>query len=297
MGKRYAVIGDLMLDIRVEGEVERISPEAPVPVFRETRRSCSLGGAGNVAANIESLMQKEDAVRLFAVYDRDTPGAWSTIPSCSGVDLAEFCWNRGDTTTKTRFFARGQQLFRVDNEMTHDITAEEVDYLFDRLVAYAPDAIIFADYRKGVCVLSLVRRVIEWATGRGIPVYVDAKPGAVCLYEGATLMKMNRKEYADVVRNARPLPYSRFGALVITQDKGGAVSKQHKGRIVPETHHVATNPNPVDVTGAGDTVLAALAVGITEGMDVHEATEWAMKAAGVAVGKPGTTVVRRWEVE
>ena len=301
--RRIAVIGDAMLDVYLRGEVERISPEAPVPVVRVRERRYALGGAANVAQNVAAIGA---SCELVAAVGADSGGeTLRAMLATSEVGAGALVTVRRPTTTKTRIVARSQQVVRVDEEEDSDLEGEEVD----RVIAAArgaidrADALVFEDYNKGV----LVSRVIEDATARAkrrdIPVVVDPKYKNFFAYRGATIFKPNRRELeaalgaAVDLEHAEALPETlrRLGAehLLLTLGEKGMALISGGGEIKP----VPTAARQVyDVVGAGDTVTAYLATVLAAGGTAAEAAVIANYAAGVEVGKPGAATVTPDEV-
>src|SRR5688572_5053863 len=174
-GRRVAIVGDAMLDVYLRGDVERISPEAPVPVVRVRERKHALGGASNVAQNVSALGATPE---LVAVHGDDVPGTQlREMLRALGAETRGLGVAARPTTTKTRIVARGQQVVRVDEEVDADLDGDDIDRLHaavDRAVADA-DALVLEDYNKGVLVTSVITRAIAAARARRIPVVVDPK--------------------------------------------------------------------------------------------------------------------------
>ncbi len=298
-GKRILVLGDVMLDTFVYGHCTRISPEAPIPVVRHEREDVMLGGAGNVARNIAALAG--EAV-LIGLVGEDVAGATlrARVAAEPGIE-ADLVDDGRPTTQKVRFIAAQQQMLRVDTEQTH---AADPSLLLTAFLRQLPraDAVILSDYAKGVLSPALLRQTIEAARSAGVPVIADPKSTDVSRYDGVTLMTPNASEAsaaagiacedddAEVAIAAERLmermPASP--ALLITRGARG-MTLAERGRDVL---HLPTLAREVfDVSGAGDTVIATLALGIAAGLPIAEATELANVAAGLAVSKPGTAVV------
>jgi D-beta-D-heptose 7-phosphate kinase/D-beta-D-heptose 1-phosphate adenosyltransferase len=301
--RRIAGVGDAMLDVYLRGEVERISPEAPVPVVRVRDRRFALGGAGNVAHNVRAVGAACDLVGAVG----DDAGGRQLCSMLGDIHTGMECLIRvaRPTTTKTRIVARSQQVVRVDEEEDADLAGEEVERLLDavRRAIHTADALVLEDYNKGV----LVPRVIEAAMGaardKGIPIVVDPKHRNFFLYRGATIFKPNRRELAealgadvDVDRDSA-LADSRqrleADHLLLTLSERGMVLVSAAGSI----KRVPTAARAVyDVVGAGDTVTAYLALALAAGGSATEAAVIANYAAGVEVGKPGAATVSPHEV-
>ncbi len=296
---RLAVVGDLILDEYVLGTPERISPEAPVPVARVESRYYLLGGAANVAANVRVL--GADVV-LFGAVGEDAQGkVLVDMAEEVGVNLSGVVVDESrPTTLKTRVLAlpTRQQLLRLDREEGGAIAQGFVDELLARLEVAGPfQAILISDYRKGVVVPGLVEKI----AGRfpQVPVLVDPKGEDYSLYRGAYLVKPNRREALAL---ASPLEEGVERIFTATGCHWTLVTLGAEGMVLfsrdGERRDFAGRAREVyDVTGAGDTVLAALGVFLGEGVSVEEAVSLANLAAGLAVEKVGTAVVYREEVE
>ncbi len=300
---RLAILGDAMLDVYLRGDVDRISPEAPVPVVRVRERKQALGGAANVAQNAAALGARTE---LVAAVGSDLAGAeLRTMLAALGADTRGLITTARPTTTKTRVVARGQQVVRVDEEVDADLAGAEVAALeaaLDRAVAEA-DALVLEDYNKGVLVEPVIRRAIAAARARGIPVVVDPKYRNFFAYAGATIFKPNRRELEAALGaavdlehpEALPAVLARLGAerLLLTLSERGMALIEPDGRI----HRIPTTAREVfDVVGAGDTVTAYLAGMLAAGATPFEAAVIANFAAGVEVGKAGAATVSAGEV-
>jgi D-glycero-beta-D-manno-heptose-7-phosphate kinase len=293
-GKRVLVVGDAMLDRYWFGAVERISPEAPVPVVRVTRDEERLGGAANVALNVKSLGAQ---CTFMTVVGTDEPGQklrtlleQQQIATVLGSDPKLY------TIVKLRVIGRSQQLIRIDfeNQPDHEVLQQLLtDY---ERVLPEHDAVLFSDYGKGG--LTHIPRMIEMARAAGIPVLVDPKGADYGRYAGANVITPNRAELAQVVgswsdetdlqRRALELR-QRLGldALLLTRSEEG-MSLFDGG----QPFHVKALAREVfDVTGAGDTVIAAMATLVACRLDLRHATTLANRAGSIVVGKFGTATV------
>ena len=296
---RVLVVGDAMLDRYLFGEVERISPEAPVPVVRVTREEDRLGGAANVALNVRAL---GPAVTLITVVGDDEPArrleallAKQAIESHLGRDPQLY------TSVKLRVIGRAQQLVRVDfeNQPDHEVLTGMLSH-FEHTVP-ACGAVIFSDYGKGG--LTHISDMIERGRAAGKPVLVDPKGGDYARYAGASVVTPNRTELTQVIgpwsseqqleeRVANLRQAHRLDALLLTRSEEGMSLFDADGhvRIGAEAREV------FDVTGAGDTVIAALAAMLAAGLSLREAMPIANRAGGVVVGKFGTATASFEEV-
>ncbi|MHB1312041.1 MAG: bifunctional heptose 7-phosphate kinase/heptose 1-phosphate adenyltransferase [Gemmatimonadaceae bacterium] len=315
---RIAVIGDAMLDVYLRGDVDRISPEAPVPVVRVTERKDALGGAANVAQNVAALGAR---CEMVSVIGDDLAGTrLAQLVGAHGGETRGLVKTRRPTTTKTRVIARAQQLIRVDEELDADITGDEVQVLLaavDRAVADA-DAVILEDYNKGVLVVPVIEHAIAKARARKIPVVVDPKYRNFFAYRGATVFKPNRRELEAALGAAVDLDHpdalpgvlQRLGVdqlLLTLSERGMALGQGADGRrrtadgranaAAVVVDRIPTTAREVyDVVGAGDTVIAYLAAMLAAGATPLEAAKIANYAAGVEVGKLGAATVSPAEV-
>jgi D-beta-D-heptose 7-phosphate kinase/D-beta-D-heptose 1-phosphate adenosyltransferase len=298
---RLLVVGDVILDRYVWGAVERISPEAPVPVVRVTRESTMLGGAGNVARNLVSLGAQ---VRFAAVVGEDDPGAeiarllsdWKIDPAGLAPDPDR------PTTVKTRVIARAQQVVRFDRESDEPIGAASARRLVAsaRASAALVDGVILQDYGKGVLTDEVVRELMALFRERALPVFIDPKSEHWDLFHGAELVKPNLREAAEVarIRVRQPEDVLRVGRAVLerTRARTLAITQGDLGMTLFHAdggvEQVPTRPRAVaEATGAGDTAIAALALARLAGAEWPEAARIANAAAGVVVGVPGTSTL------
>lgn len=302
-GRRVAVVGDAMLDVYLRGEVERISPEAPVPVVRVKERKLALGGAANVANNIVTIGA---ACELVAAVGDDVAGATlREMLRKVKTETRSLVKVRRPTTTKTRVVARSQQLVRYDEEDDADLDASETELLLSALrnAVDQADALVLEDYNKGVLVHQVIRSAIDWANEKGIPVVVDPKYRNFFEYRGATIFKPNRRELESALGaavdlehpEALPSTFGRLGVehLLLTLGEKGMALISADGEI----GRIPTTAREVyDVVGAGDTVTAYLASILAAGGTPAEAAVIANFAAGVEVGKLGAATVTKAEV-
>jgi len=296
---RLLVVGDVMLDRYWFGEVNRISPEAPVPVVKVERQEERLGGAANVARNAASLGAV--TALLSVVGDDDAGRALGRLLEEGQIDAGLHVDNDIDTIVKLRVIGRQQQLLRIDFETppSHEILQAKLAD-FERRVADA-DVVILSDYGKGG--LTHIAEMIRIARAAAKPVLVDPKGDEWGKYAGATVITPNRSELREVVGR-----WSSEEELITKSQKLRAdlgleallVTRSEEGMTLfadGETHHQAAKAREVfDVSGAGDTVIATLAVMIAAGADWAEAIRVANVAAGIVVGKLGTAVVTRQEL-
>ena len=296
---RVLVVGDVMLDRYWYGAVDRISPEAPVPVVRVTREEERGGGAANVALNVAALGAQ--ATLLTVVGDDEASHKLEKLLAQTGVKT-ELRRDAGlKTTVKLRIIGRQQQLIRLDFENTPDqeILASQTAR-FDELLP-AHDAVLFSDYGKGG--LAHISAMIAKARAMGKPVLIDPKGSDFSRYQDATVITPNRAELQEVVgawqseeqllAKAQGLR-SQLGlaGLLLTRSEEGMSLFEDSG-----ASHVSAQAREVfDVTGAGDTVIATMAVLLGAGMTLQQALPWANRAGGVVVGKFGTATVQLEEL-
>jgi D-beta-D-heptose 7-phosphate kinase / D-beta-D-heptose 1-phosphate adenosyltransferase len=295
------VIGDVMLDRYVYGDVARVSPEAPVPILREEREIAVPGGAGNVVRNLTALGA---AVAFIAVVGDDQAGSDLTglIGGQPNVEPWLLVEGGRTTTVKTRYIAAGQQLLRADREQAGPID----DRLAERILRIARDAMaatsvtVLSDYRKGLLGGDLAPQLIAAARAAGRRVIVDPKGPDYAPYAGADVITPNRGELAEatglptgteaeIVAAAAALRERHgFGAVLVTRAEDGMTL------LAPGVtlHLPAEAPEVYDVSGAGDTVAATLACGLAAGLELPIAARLANIAAGIVVGKIGTAVAR-----
>jgi len=296
--RRVLVLGDVMLDEFVWGKVARISPEAPVPVVQVEDQSFHLGGAGNVAANVRSL---GGAAILSGVIGEDAAGerVRSALLAAGVEPLLVASSDGRPTTVKTRIIAHHQQVVRADRERSDEISGHLAAALGDgvRRVLSSCHAVVVSDYQKGVVTADLMRRLLPLARRLRIPVLVDPKVPHLARYRRVTVVTPNQLEAeqatgrpirtADDLRAAGRRLLSLLGcrAALITRGEHG-MSLFERGR--PAVHIPTAAREVFDVTGAGDTVIATLALALSAGAGFAEAAALANHAAGVVVGKLGT---------
>jgi D-beta-D-heptose 7-phosphate kinase/D-beta-D-heptose 1-phosphate adenosyltransferase len=301
-------IGDLMLDEFVYGEVSRISPEAPAPVIAAQRSETNIGGAGNVARNIASLGGRCIFTGLIGEDETGVKLA-VTLAQEPGIESVLVHDPSRPTTRKVRFVSEhfSTHMLRADWELAQPASGEIEQKLIDAVlpnIARA-DIVLLSDYAKGVLTARVIRNVIDAARKLGKRVIVDPKSANFAIYRGATLLTPNRKEFAEATRSradsdasiaeaARDAIYlADCEAMLVTQSEHGMTLVTRPG----ETIHVPAMPVRVqDVSGAGDTVAAALALALAAGADWEAALRVASAAAAVAVGKKGTATVTSSEL-
>ena len=295
---RVLVVGDAMLDRYWFGAVDRISPEAPVPVVRVTREEERLGGAANVALNVKTLGAQ--ATLLTVVGDDEPARKLRHLLEQEGVTALLGSDPQLYTIVKLRVIGRAQQLLRVDfeNQPDHEVLASLLsDY---ERVLPAHDVVLFSDYGKGG--LTHIPRMIELARAAGKPVLVDPKGSDYSRYAGATVITPNRAELAQVIglwsseaqllERAQALRKEhRLDGLMLTRSEDGMSLFDGEARDGGHSRVPAQAREVFDVTGAGDTVIATLAAILACGLSLREAMPLANRAGGIVVGKFGTASV------
>jgi D-beta-D-heptose 7-phosphate kinase / D-beta-D-heptose 1-phosphate adenosyltransferase len=301
-------IGDLMLDEFVYGEVSRVSPEAPAPVIAVQRSESGIGGAGNVARNVASLGARCIFVGLIG---EDEAGARlkTALSKEALIESVLVCDSTRPTTRKVRFVSDhfSTHMLRADWELAQPAAGESEQKLIDAILPLLPraDIVLLSDYAKGVLTARVIRNVIDAARRLGKAVIVDPKSLNFAIYRGATLLTPNRKEFAEATRSRADseqsiaeaaqdaMQLADCQAILVTQSEQGMTLVPRKGEAI----HVPAHPVKVrDVSGAGDTVVAAIAVVLAAGGGWETALRMANAAAAVAVSKKGTASVTSAEL-
>lgn len=308
-GARVAVVGDVMLDRFVYGAVERISPEAPVPVLKIARETVMLGGAGNVLRNLAALGAR---CHLLSVAGADPAG--DQVRALAAAEAGAICEvltrDGRQTTIKERFIAGAQQLLRGDRESVQQVDAATAEALLAGAKAAMSGpgvgVLVLSDYGKGVLTAASVPALIAAARAAGWPVVVDPKGRDYTLYRGADVVTPNRRELAE----ASGLPtasddeaVAACRAVIATAGVGGVLATRSEQGMTLVTaapdqvlHLRAEAREVFDVSGAGDTVVAMLGAALAAGAETAQAARLANLAAGIVVGKLGTAVARPAEI-
>lgn len=307
--KKIIVLGDVMIDAYLSGRVDRVSPEAPVPIINFSKREERLGGAANVALNLISLGaqvamasvigQDDDAEVMIELLEEQSISTTGLIRS-----------HHRQTTVKTRVIGNNQQLLRIDQEETHDITVHEEEQLIERverLLKQGYDALIFQDYNKGVLTERLIERVIALAKKHNVLTTVDPKLKNFLAYKKVTLFKPNLKELSEGVQmkidfvNDR----SQFDAAVeklqsaiqpeivfTTLSEHGVFIKNNSG-----AYHITAHERTIsDVSGAGDTVISVATLCLTAGISIHALAAMANLAGGIVCEYRGVVAISAKEL-
>jgi rfaE bifunctional protein kinase chain/domain len=301
-GKSILVIGDIMLDRFIWGKVSRISPEAPVPVVEVDRESTMLGGAANVANNLVSLGSK---ALLCGVVGEDRPGE-EVISKLEdlGVDIGGITIESArPTIVKTRIVAHAQQVVRYDLEKRVPLKSSTIQHILD-FVREKRDhisAMILSDYGKGVLSRKLMHGIAAEISGSTFPVAVDPYVKNYPLYRNVTVVTPNNaqagqiagmeiKDENDLIKAAKRLMnHNRSKSVLITRGEEGMALFEEGGEV---TRIESIARKVYDVTGAGDTVIAAFTLGIASGLDMKSAAFLSNLAAGIVVGEVGTSTVK-----
>ena len=298
---KVLVVGDLMLDRFWWGDVTRISPEAPVPVVRLKRDTYAPGGAANVASNVVGL-GAEAFVVGYVGNDPESELLRQAFQNC-GISADHLITGAAyPTAVKTRIIAHSQQVVRVDKEPIEGLGDSHENRTIAALETLLPiaGAVVISDYGKGFLTDGIIRFIIDRSSRMGLPVLVDPKGKNYAKYQGATLITPNRKEAAEAVamgeedlgliEKAGPILRDEVGIrnVLITQgDRGMTLFMEDGGRIHIEAEPVQT----YDVTGAGDTVVATVAVGFGAGLSLADSAKLANTAGGIVVQQVGTSAI------
>jgi len=303
---KVGVIGDVMLDTYMWGKVERISPEAPVPVVSLHKKEYRIGGAGNVALNCKSLGAQ---VYVLSVIGNDTEGMLlEELFQENMIDTSCLVKSNGRiTTNKTRIISRNQQMMRLDNEVTKDLSPEEENALLNKVQSFIaqtdPNIIIFEDYNKGVLTESLIEKLIRLCSEAGVLTAVDPKRKNFFNYKNVTIFKPNLKEVKEALNiitdssNEESLrqvhdelnkTLQHHISFITLSDKGVFFQQNGFHKIIPS--HLR---NIADVSGAGDTVIATAALVYAATKNIHLMAEVANIAGGLVCEEVGTIAVDR----
>lgn len=301
---KIGVIGDVMLDTYMWGEVERISPEAPVPIVSLKSKEHRIGGAGNVALNIQSLGAKPFV--LSVTGDDDDANKLSSLFDAQGINCS-YCIRSKErvTTNKTRVISRNQHMMRLDGEITNDLCTEDQERIIELFEVFVekekPDVVILEDYNKGVLTEAVIQVVISVCKKKGILTAVDPKRKHFLEYKGVDIFKPNLKEvrealnllFADVNLQLLQDIHNELSHLLhhkisfITLSEKGVFYQQNTTSSIISSHL----RNIADVSGAGDTVIAVASVVYAATKDVHRMAEIANIAGGLVCEEVGTVAI------
>lgn len=305
---KVLVVGDLMVDQFIWGQVSRISPEAPVPVVMVTSESFLLGGSANVLNNVFSM---GGGAAVTGVIGSDEVGRWliRRLRKMNVDTKGIVVEHDRPTTMKTRIIAHSQQVVRFDRENKQPVNSDSIDRIVEYVEAVRDDlgAVVISDYNKGIVSKRLLNGIKEVISGRNVVVCVDPKQSDFSLYQDFDVITPNHHEAGraagqeivsedDLVKSGETL-LERFGlkAVLITRgEEGMSLFEKNSGGI---THIPAVAREVFDVTGAGDTVIGVFALCLAAGATFKEAAVLANHAAGIVVGKVGTATVSQEELE
>jgi D-beta-D-heptose 7-phosphate kinase/D-beta-D-heptose 1-phosphate adenosyltransferase len=304
---KILIVGDVMLDRYWWGNVNRISPEAPVPVVSLEKTSLVAGGAANVAANVAGLGAQPYLVGITG-EDEEAEILPDVLEKANITNFRLFPIKNRKTTIKTRIIAHNQQVVRIDQETNSNLSENEAEQVFEELKTIFADAnaLIISDYAKGFLIESLLSRLIRNAKAENKIILVDPKGKDYEKYKNSTLLTPNQREVAEacglyendenLIKQAESniLDGLNLESLLITQGERGMTLLQKGGETV---RLKAIARRVYDVTGAGDTVIATMAVALASGFNLIEAAEIANFAAGLVVEKVGTTAVTQTLLE
>ena len=303
---RAGVIGDVMLDTYWWGHVERISPEAPVPVVSLDKREYRIGGAGNVAINLASLGAE---VSVFSVIGQDDEGnILKELLEKKGIHTGDISRSEARiTTNKARIISRNQQMMRLDSETTRDLSREDEDRIIQRMENYIsqkkPQVIIFEDYNKGVLTERVITEVIAFCKKHKVLTAVDPKKKHFFLYKGVDIFKPNLKEVREglnLLLNEINLPALQNIHRLLTdklEHRISFITLSEKGVFCQEEELAKIIPSYVrsiaDVSGAGDTVIAVASLVFAATKDANLMSEIANIAGGLVCEEVGTVAIDR----
>jgi D-beta-D-heptose 7-phosphate kinase/D-beta-D-heptose 1-phosphate adenosyltransferase len=293
--KRILVMGDLMMDKYIWGNVTRISPEAPVPVVEVRKDTCSLGGAGNVSHNLRSLGASP---LLVGVVGEDNEGEW--IRENAGENQGIFVDKTRPTIVKTRIIAHQQQVVRVDLEKKSPLSPKMEKKIVDLIHDESYEGILLSDYNKGTLTRSLMNKILPYIQRKKIPVFVDPKIENFFLFSPVTLITPNHHEAERIVHHVclSDTEIEKAGEKILSRISSRylILKRGEQGMTVFErgkkAYHIPTTAREVyDVTGAGDTVIAVASLALLSGASIQEAAQLSNTAAGIVVGKLGTAAL------
>ncbi len=302
---KILILGDLMLDEYIWGSVSRISPEAPVPVVEIMEESLKLGGAANVALNVNAL---ENVPLLVGVVGKDRNGErLKEILTKSGISSqGVFIDEDRQTTVKTRIIAHSQQVVRADRENTDELSADMTfklrDFIKKNIIEEKISALVISDYGKGVISLNLLNEIINFARENKIFISVDPKETHFMNYKNVSLITPNHNEagfaYGKRIKDEISLEEVGWGLLERLETEALLITRGERGMSLFEktrklTHFPTVAKKVYDVTGAGDTVISAFTCAFAAGASLKESALISNHAAGIVVGELGTAQVTK----
>ncbi len=306
--KTILVVGDVMVDSYQIGRVDRISPEAPVPIVLLQEIENRLGGAANVALNVNSL--GGEAILCSVIGDDDNGELFKSVLTEAQLSVSGIISSKErKTTIKSRIFASGQQLLRMDDEDSHYLSQDEETVFLEQILGVLEqtdvDVILFQDYNKGVLTEYVIKKLIEYAQTNEIQTVVDPKWTNFFSYKGVTLFKPNLKEISEAMgREIEPikedldLATSELQArmsceyIFVTLSEKGLYVKGVDSFLMPTTTQAVA-----DVSGAGDTVISVIALGMACGAEMYDIAQLSNKAAGIVCSKLGVVPILKSELE
>jgi D-glycero-beta-D-manno-heptose-7-phosphate kinase len=303
---KVGIIGDVMLDTYMWGNVDRISPEAPVPIVSLQNKELRIGGAGNVALNVQSLGAKAFVISITG--DDEDAKQLNTLFLNNNIDV-KYSLNSKErvTTNKTRIISRNQQMMRLDAEITNDLNTAEEEKILSQVELFIqkekPDVVILEDYNKGVLTEAVIRSVISICRKHNILTAVDPKRKNFFAYKHADLFKPNLKEAKEALNiittgaDLSLLQNIHAELHNILQHNVSLITLSEKGIFYQEHNHSTIIPshlrNIADVSGAGDTVIATAALTYAATKDIHLSAEIANIAGGLVCEEVGTVAIDR----
>lgn len=307
--KTILVVGDVMVDSYQIGRVDRISPEAPVPIVLLDKIENRLGGAANVALNVTAL--GGEAILCSVIGDDDNGELLKNVMTQQNLSLSGIVSsNERKTTIKSRIFASGQQLLRIDDEDSHFLSQDEEQAFLQQIFAVLKrtevDVILFQDYNKGVLTEYVIKKLIEYARTNDIQTVVDPKWTNFFSYKGVTLFKPNLKEISEAMGREIPPDKKHLDLatkelkermscahIFVTLSEKGLYVQNESGSFLMPT----TTQSVADVSGAGDTVISVIALGMACGAEMYKIAKLSNKAAGIVCSKLGVVPILKEELE
>jgi len=302
--KKILVIGDLMVDSYIRGHVERVSPEAPVPIVKVKSQDYHLGGAGNVALNLIALGAKAIVCSVVGA-DNDGRRLLDEIKKSGLQEDAIYKSKNRVTTIKTRIISGSQQVLRYDSEVDHPIDSEEEQQLIEKIISIMPDVdgIIFEDYDKGTITPNIIEQTIKEAGNMGKPVIADPKIRNFLKYKGVTLFKPNLRELKEGLKIDLP-HYDLQSIIKATNEvknrlncKGVLATLSSRGIFIDyedQKHHIPSHVRTIaDISGAGDTVVSVAALALIAGLLPESIAALANLGGGIACESVGVNPIKK----